>query len=390
MFIRYTALLAVLTATGAAISGCATGTAYTAATSACSEDTTASIGSTVAILDQVGPPAAVLAASRREALEKVIAGASAGHSRLLLNGIGDGSATPNLLVDTHLQSEGPNRLFREEDMACKTSRVRRAAAQLAKMTPPARLDVFSALRTLAADLEGSHGAVSVVLLGSLLNSVEVNLTARGVAARKSAAINQLARRGLNFRCTGWRVYAVGAGIEAGETVSPVLAGQLRDFWAAYFKHCGGTLVVYDSALSQFPSNNGEVAPADLGLAPVEIERHRREVIARLDARVLFALESAALTRGGRRALNRLLPSLRRHPAAIRVAGYTDATGTRALNAALSLDRARAVAEWISGSKTTGDTPISIVGRGSRNAVSTNGTEAGRARNRRVVVTLSYR
>jgi outer membrane protein OmpA-like peptidoglycan-associated protein len=73
------------------------------------------------------------------------------------------------------------------------------------------------------------------------------------------------------------------------------------------------------------------------------------------------------------------PELRR----IRIEGHTDAVGDPAYNDDLSARRAAAVQAWLVGQG--GDASrLECGGRGSRDAIDTNETEAGRAKNRRVV------
>jgi outer membrane protein OmpA-like peptidoglycan-associated protein len=69
---------------------------------------------------------------------------------------------------------------------------------------------------------------------------------------------------------------------------------------------------------------------------------------------------------------------------VRVEGYTDNTGTEAHNNALSERRAAAVAQALDGSGLAGG-HIDVKGFGMRNPVADNGTEAGRAENRRVAI-----
>jgi len=69
---------------------------------------------------------------------------------------------------------------------------------------------------------------------------------------------------------------------------------------------------------------------------------------------------------------------------VRVEGYTDNTGTEAHNQALSERRAAAVAEALGSSGLAGG-HIDTKGFGMRNPVADNGTEAGRAENRRVAI-----
>jgi outer membrane protein OmpA-like peptidoglycan-associated protein len=69
-----------------------------------------------------------------------------------------------------------------------------------------------------------------------------------------------------------------------------------------------------------------------------------------------------------------------------VVGHTDTSGGDAVNNPLSLDRAQSVRDYLVG-RGVSATQIRTVGRGAREPIADNGTEAGRARNRRVEIFL---
>ncbi len=71
---------------------------------------------------------------------------------------------------------------------------------------------------------------------------------------------------------------------------------------------------------------------------------------------------------------------------IRVAGYTDTTGTRDYNQQLSERRAASVATYFQ-SQGVDPNRFSVVGYGERNPVASNKTAAGKAQNRRVQITI---
>lgn len=69
-----------------------------------------------------------------------------------------------------------------------------------------------------------------------------------------------------------------------------------------------------------------------------------------------------------------------------VAGFTDSQGAESYNQKLSEDRARAVADYLIAKKLTA-ARFETVGFGEKNPIADNSTEAGRAMNRRVELTL---
>ena len=99
--------------------------------------------------------------------------------------------------------------------------------------------------------------------------------------------------------------------------------------------------------------------------------------------ISFATGSAQLAPGLQPILNRFAQTLVENPkTTVRIVGHTDSTGSDAINDPLSVNRASAVrndlvAHGVAASR------ISIDGRGAREPIADNGTDAGRARNRRV-------
>jgi outer membrane protein OmpA-like peptidoglycan-associated protein len=72
---------------------------------------------------------------------------------------------------------------------------------------------------------------------------------------------------------------------------------------------------------------------------------------------------------------------------VTVVGHTDSTGSAALNDALSLERATAVRDYLAVRGVTAQR-IGVFGRGAREPVADNDSDAGRARNRRVEIFLA--
>ncbi len=71
---------------------------------------------------------------------------------------------------------------------------------------------------------------------------------------------------------------------------------------------------------------------------------------------------------------------------VRVAGYTDSTGSDSHNQELSENRAQSVASYLM-SQGVAPGRFSVVGYGKRYPVASNASEEGRAKNRRVEITL---
>lgn len=101
----------------------------------------------------------------------------------------------------------------------------------------------------------------------------------------------------------------------------------------------------------------------------------------------FATDSAVLTSAATAALDKLLNQQGdRHFARVEVDGYTDATGSDAHNQALSKRRADAVAAYLRGHGLKADA-FAATGHREANPAASNDTVEGRARNRRVEISL---
>lgn len=74
---------------------------------------------------------------------------------------------------------------------------------------------------------------------------------------------------------------------------------------------------------------------------------------------------------------------------VRIVGHTDSTGSDAINNPLSVNRAQSARDYLV-SRGVVSSRISIDGRGSREPIADNATEAGRARNRRIDIFLAER
>ena len=74
---------------------------------------------------------------------------------------------------------------------------------------------------------------------------------------------------------------------------------------------------------------------------------------------------------------------------VRIVGHTDNTGTDAINNPLSVNRAQSARDYLV-SRGVAASRISIDGRGSREPIADNSTDAGRARNRRIDIFLAER
>jgi outer membrane protein OmpA-like peptidoglycan-associated protein len=103
--------------------------------------------------------------------------------------------------------------------------------------------------------------------------------------------------------------------------------------------------------------------------------------------ISFDLNSAAIKPQLRGVLDPFASSLRDDPATrLTIIGHTDSSGNDAINNPLSMDRAQSVRDYLA-ARGVAPSRIETAGRGSREPIADNTTEAGRAKNRRVEIFL---
>jgi outer membrane protein OmpA-like peptidoglycan-associated protein len=111
-------------------------------------------------------------------------------------------------------------------------------------------------------------------------------------------------------------------------------------------------------------------------------------IVTLDSMSLFDSGKAQLKDGSTRVMVGALEMIKAHPGKrILVAGYTDNVGDPNSNLKLSTARAEAVRDWLVDASGIPGTQFAIQGYGDTRPIASNDTDEGRARNRRVEITL---
>jgi outer membrane protein OmpA-like peptidoglycan-associated protein len=107
----------------------------------------------------------------------------------------------------------------------------------------------------------------------------------------------------------------------------------------------------------------------------------------IPADVSFDFDSAAIRPGMRGVLDPFAAELRGDDRSrVQIVGHTDSTGSDAVNDPLSMARANSVRDYLV-ARGVPITHLQTAGRGEREPVADNGSEAGRARNRRVEIFL---
>lgn len=104
--------------------------------------------------------------------------------------------------------------------------------------------------------------------------------------------------------------------------------------------------------------------------------------------VLFSLNSATLSPAADAALSKVAYNLKQFPESdVTVVGFTDNTGSEALNQRLSLERAQSVVDYLE-QHGIAASRLKAVGRGWDDPIAPNTTAEGRAQNRRVEIYIT--
>jgi len=121
---------------------------------------------------------------------------------------------------------------------------------------------------------------------------------------------------------------------------------------------------------------------------VSVTRAGEEIILNMPGNVTFSSGSAAVRADFYRVLDSVVLVINKYKkTAVNVVGHTDSVGSDASNQQLSEQRAWAVASYLT-SRGVEATRVRSYGQGENRPVADNGSEAGRAANRRVEITLS--
>lgn len=120
---------------------------------------------------------------------------------------------------------------------------------------------------------------------------------------------------------------------------------------------------------------------------VEVVRDGDNITLDMPEAITFGFDSATLNRNAYGVLDRVAETLKEYDQTlIEVAGHTDSVGSEAYNQKLSERRAQAVADYLISRGVSG-TRLMVIGAGESHPVASNETEAGRAENRRVELTI---
>jgi outer membrane protein OmpA-like peptidoglycan-associated protein len=113
-----------------------------------------------------------------------------------------------------------------------------------------------------------------------------------------------------------------------------------------------------------------------------------KVIDKMTLQVLFDFNKDTLTEADLKELQKAVAFVKKYPGArIRLDGYTDSIGTDSYNIKLSERRATAVMNYLVKEADVDSSKITAVGHGKADPVADNETAEGRAKNRRVEISI---
>ncbi|HKO69261.1 MAG TPA: OmpA family protein [Burkholderiaceae bacterium] len=215
----------------------------------------------------------------------------------------------------------------------------------------------------------------------------IALTAAAVLAISSLSACESMDEGQRRTATG-----AGVGAAAGAAIGAIGNDSNRGRGAAAGAAIGAAVGALGGYVwnKRMESQQKEIQQATQGTG-VEVTRtadNRLQIIVPGD--IAFDSGQAVIKPNFRTSLDNFAQSLQQNPSStITIIGHTDSTGSPAVNEPLSLQRADATRDYLV-SRGVAANRFSIDGRGSREPVASNDTEAGRARNRRVEIFLGDR
>ena len=126
---------------------------------------------------------------------------------------------------------------------------------------------------------------------------------------------------------------------------------------------------------------------DLAGSGVDVVRQGDNITLNMPGNITFAFDSSNLQSQFYPVLDNVAQTLNEYnQTVIEVAGHTDSVGDSGYNQNLSVERAQSVANYLSGRGVMQQRMI-VTGAGETRPIASNDTEAGRAQNRRVEITI---
>jgi outer membrane protein OmpA-like peptidoglycan-associated protein len=176
----------------------------------------------------------------------------------------------------------------------------------------------------------------------------------------------------------------GVGAVAGAAIGALVSGSSGAYKGAAIGAAAGAAGGYLwSQRMEEQKRSMEQATQGTGVAVTQTSDNQLKLEVPSD--VSFDVGRADIKPNFRPILDKFAQGLASNPAAtVRIVGHTDSTGSDAINNPLSVNRAASVRDYLV-DRGVATQRIAIDGRGSREPIADNATEAGRAKNRRVEI-----
>lgn len=192
-----------------------------------------------------------------------------------------------------------------------------------------------------------------------------------------------------------RSFAIGVAV-----ISGCILGLVPRVSAQHIRELGGANLTPDNLINVLAPKGPR--PRGIGLQPPKCTHFHQEAARGIELApkadiaalmVEFNTDSAELTPAARKTLETLgqaLESAELKPCCFEIEGYTDSTGSKALNDRLSQARAESVINYLAQHAGIDRSRMTPKGFGESSPLASNATTTGRAENRRVqIVNLGY-
>lgn len=141
------------------------------------------------------------------------------------------------------------------------------------------------------------------------------------------------------------------------------------------------------AIGRYQDNQERALRERMAGTGVDVVRDGDNITLDMPEAITFAFNSSTLNQRSYAVLDRVADTLREYDQTlIEVAGHTDSVGSEAYNQRLSEQRAQAVANYLISRGISGQR-LMVFGAGEMHPIASNETDAGRAENRRVELTI---
>lgn len=182
-------------------------------------------------------------------------------------------------------------------------------------------------------------------------------------------------------------YGISDGVNRYKSVYNQVSNYLTELNPFGFNQAVKRVVPYDEAVNLFFLKN--INDIDAGQAyKADYSKNTKEVLASGEWKINFDVGSARISPSSTKTLETIYNLLiQAEDSKLKMEGHTDNTGNAQANITLSLNRAQAVVEYLKDKGIPQSRFESVEGKGQDAPVADNSTAEGKAKNRRVVITL---